>query len=149
MKAPRHFSRYLGLAARIIAKGRLPRLILSVARKGDRQRGRLGAAFAQLQLLMALCLAWWRGEYREVSRSAVLASVAALAYFLAPLDMVPDFVFGFGLLDDLAVLAWVARRWGDELEAFRQWQARRAQPLALPSPEELRRPTPAESDVHG
>ncbi len=30
--------------------------------------------------------------------------LAALAYFVLPLDMIPDFVIGFGFTDDLAVL---------------------------------------------
>ena len=30
--------------------------------------------------------------------------LAALAYFVMPLDMIPDFGFGFGFTDDLAVL---------------------------------------------
>ena len=30
--------------------------------------------------------------------------IAALAYFVLPLDMIPDFVIGFGFTDDLAVL---------------------------------------------
>ncbi|WP_159587582.1 YkvA family protein [Chelativorans xinjiangense] len=31
--------------------------------------------------------------------------LAALAYFVLPLDMVPDFLAGFGFTDDMAVLA--------------------------------------------
>jgi uncharacterized membrane protein YkvA (DUF1232 family) len=30
--------------------------------------------------------------------------LAALAYFILPLDTIPDFLFGFGLTDDIAVL---------------------------------------------
>ncbi|HCI1656164.1 TPA: hypothetical protein NOE00_006610, partial [Pseudomonas aeruginosa] len=30
--------------------------------------------------------------------------------------------FGVGLLDDLAVLAWVVRRWQSELDAFKVWR---------------------------
>lgn len=33
--------------------------------------------------------------------------LAALAYFVLPLDIVPDFLFGLGFTDDLAVL-WAA-----------------------------------------
>ncbi len=31
--------------------------------------------------------------------------LAALAYFVLPLDLVPDFIAGFGFTDDIAVLA--------------------------------------------
>jgi uncharacterized membrane protein YkvA (DUF1232 family) len=49
--------------------------------------------------------------------------VAALLYFVTPLDAIPDWLFGIGLVDDLAVLAWVLRTWQEELAAFQQWRA--------------------------
>jgi uncharacterized membrane protein YkvA (DUF1232 family) len=36
--------------------------------------------------------------------------------------MVPDWLLGVGLLDDLAVLAWVLRTWETELQAYRVWR---------------------------
>ncbi|MBU0806365.1 MAG: DUF1232 domain-containing protein [Gammaproteobacteria bacterium] len=126
MKAPKNFARYLFLARRFLKFGRLPALLLSVARKRDK----LGNGFAelanQLKLLQALCLAWWRGEYRAIDSRALLAVVAALLYFVTPLDAIPDWLFGIGLVDDLAVLAWVMRTWQAELAAFEQWRAAQA-----------------------
>ena len=52
--------------------------------------------------------------------------MAALLYFVTPLDAIPDWLFGFGLVDDLAVLAWVLRTWQEELAAFQQWRADQA-----------------------
>ena len=131
MNFPWKGARYLHLARQVLARGRLPALLLAVARKGDR-----GERFARLRddlsLLLGLCAAWWRGEYRAISRQALVAVVAALVYFLTPLDMVPDWLPGVGLLDDLAVLAWVLRTWSGELQAYRDW--REAQP-----PEALQR----------
>lgn len=37
--------------------------------------------------------------------SARLTLVAALAYFVTPFDVVPDFILGVGFLDDASVLA--------------------------------------------
>ncbi|MEM8213470.1 DUF1232 domain-containing protein, partial [Morganella morganii] len=106
MDAPRGFSRYLGIAERFLARGRVPALLIAVARK----RSRLKLVKSDLRLLQELLVAWVRGEYRGLSRQALLSVIAALAYFLSPVDIVPDFIFGVGLLDDLAVLAWVVRR---------------------------------------
>ena len=36
--------------------------------------------------------------------------LAALAYFILPLDFIPDFIIGFGLTDDIAVLTMVVSR---------------------------------------
>ena len=126
MKAPKNFTRYQFLAKRFLKAGRLPTLLLSVARK----REKLGNGFAELadhlKLLQALCLAWWRGEYRAIDSRALLAVVAALLYFVTPLDAIPDWLLGVGLVDDLAVLAWVLRTWQVELAAFQQWRADQA-----------------------
>ncbi|MNE53675.1 hypothetical protein D3C80_1484140 [compost metagenome] len=48
--------------------------------------------------------------------------MAALLYFVIPLDGLPDWLPVLGFVDDLAVLAWVLRTWRDELAAFRAWR---------------------------
>lgn len=126
MKAVKISARYQRLAKRFLKAGRLPALLFSVARK----REKLGKGFSdlasQLKLLQAFCLAWWRGEYRAVDTQVLLAVMAALLYFVTPLDAMPDWLPGIGLVDDLAVLAWVMRTWRNELAAFEQWRAAQA-----------------------
>jgi len=133
-------ARYLTMARRLLESGRLPGLLRAVADKGERN-ARFARVRDDLNLLLGLCAAWWRGEYRAVGRQALLSVVAALLYFLTPLDMVPDWLPGAGLLDDLAVLAWVMRTWAAELDAYRAWrEARPAEQLkqaeALPRSDE-------------
>lgn len=133
-------ARYLTMARRLLESGRLPGLLRAVADKGERN-ARFARVRDDLNLLLGLCAAWWRGEYRALGRQALLSVVAALLYFLTPLDMVPDWLPGAGLLDDLAVLAWVMRTWAAELDAYRAWrEARPAEQLkqaeALPRSDE-------------
>ncbi|MDD1013560.1 YkvA family protein [Pseudomonas rubra] len=127
MKAPWNFARFLPLAERLLSRGRLPALIFAVARKGPR----LGKLREDVRLMQALCLAWWRGEYRTISTKALITVVAGLLYFVSPLDAIPDWLLGVGLLDDIAVLAWVMKAVSDELVAFSAWRSRQA-------PEKLR-----------
>lgn len=127
MSAPWSFARFLPLAERLLSRGRLPALIFAVARKGPR----LGKLKDDVRLLQALCVAWWRGEYRAVSPRALVTIVAGLLYFVSPLDAIPDWLLGVGLIDDIAVLAWVLKTVDDELSAFRAWRNRQ-------SPEKLR-----------
>ncbi|MFK8328914.1 YkvA family protein [Pseudomonas sp. BJa5] len=127
MKAPWSFARFLPLAERLLSRGRLPALIFAVARKGPR----LGKLREDVRLMQALCLAWWRGEYRAISPRALVTVVAGLLYFVSPLDAIPDWLLGVGLLDDIAVLAWVLKAVSDELAAFSAWRKRQA-------PEKLR-----------
>ena len=97
-------------------------MLHAVAHKSDRHGKRFQSIKDDLRLLQGLCLAWWHGEYRSVSRQALLAVVAGLVYLVMPLDGVPDWLLGVGYLDDLAVLTWVLRTWRDELQAFRVWR---------------------------
>ena len=133
MKAPWNLGRYLPLAQRFLVRGRLPSLLIAVARKSGRQGLRLDAVKEDLRLLQGLCLAWWRGEYRAINPKALLAIVAALLYFLSPVDAIPDWLPVMGFVDDIGVLAWLMSTWRAELDAFRAWRAGRtpAQQVAL------------------
>lgn len=122
MKTPKNFSRYLGLAQRFLKAGRLPGLLLSALRKREKLGLNMSALGRDLQLLQALCMAWWRGEYRAINPQALLAIVAGLVYFVAPFDALPDWLPLLGFIDDLAVLTWVMHRWRDELAAFQAWR---------------------------
>lgn len=122
MKSPWNFPRYLSLAQSFLSRGRLPFLLQAVVRKSDKQGRRFAIVKDDLRLLQSLCVAWWRGEYRAISRQALLAVVAGLIYLVTPLDGVPDWLLAVGFIDDLAVLAWVLRTWSDELQAFRVWR---------------------------
>ncbi len=130
MKQSWKFSSYLRLAPAFLRRGRLPALLLAVARKSGKQGWRFSALQEDLRILQGLCMAWWRGEYRAISSQALLAIVAALLYFVTPLDALPDWLPLVGFIDDLAVLAWVLRTWRDELAAFRAWREAQA-PEAL------------------
>jgi|SRR4030095_2293441 len=44
--------------------------------------------------------------------------VAALLYFIAPLDAIPDFAPLVGYLDDIGIIAWVVRYLGREISSY-------------------------------
>ncbi|MDB5983137.1 MAG: hypothetical protein JWQ69_4152 [Pseudomonas sp.] len=123
MKIPWNLVRFLPLAERVLSRGRLPALLFAVARKGAAQGNRLGELKDDLRLLQALCLAYWRGEYRAINPKAMVAVVAGLMYFLSPIDLIPDWIPVLGMLDDIVVLGWVMKTLKTELDAFRAWRA--------------------------
>jgi uncharacterized membrane protein YkvA (DUF1232 family) len=123
MKAPWNFLRYFPLAQRVLARGRLPAVLIAVTRKRAGRGGLVKSLRDDLSVLQALCVAWWRGEYRAVSKQALVAAVAGLLYFLSPIDAIPDWIPGLGFIDDLAILTWVMSKWSAELDAFRAWRA--------------------------
>ncbi|QKZ06240.1 MULTISPECIES: YkvA family protein [Pseudomonas] len=124
MKAPWNFTRFLPLAERVLSRGRLPALIFAVVRKSKGQAGRFSQLKTHAKLLQDLCVAYWRGEYRQINPRALVIIVAGLMYFVSPIDAIPDWIPGIGFLDDIAVLAWVVRSLENELNAFKAWRER-------------------------
>lgn len=44
--------------------------------------------------------------------------IAALIYFITPIDAIPDFTPFFGYLDDIGVIAWTIKFLGDEIRNY-------------------------------
>ena len=124
---PRGFSRFLARAGDVVGS---PARLQKVAKQATAkmlQRGGASLASAQEQLrtLVDLGSAYVQGDYREILATTLVSVVAALLYFIAPLDALPDFLFGWGLLDDAAVISYVSAQVRTELEAFKQWRDQR------------------------
>ncbi len=85
--------------------------------------GLRGAAMkVKLLQLGRLVSAFAAGTYRSISLKPLIALTAAVVYFLNPFDLIPDFLPGLGLTDDLAVLTWVYQAFSRELSAFLEWE---------------------------
>ena len=82
----------------------------------------LGATLHDLRTLIRMIGAWLRADYRELPRSSIVLVIAAVLYFVVPFDLIPDFMFGIGLVDDVAVIGWVVRQIRRDLDAFRRWE---------------------------
>jgi uncharacterized membrane protein YkvA (DUF1232 family) len=52
--------------------------------------------------------------------------IAAIVYFVMPLDLIPDFLAGFGFVDDAAVLGWTVKTLSSDIDAFTEWEAQNA-----------------------
>lgn len=68
---------------------------------------RLGLLMRRVQLALECLRDVVRGDYRALPWSTVGALTAALGYFLAPFDVVPDLLPFAGFVDDAAVLSLV------------------------------------------
>ena len=89
---------------------------------GRAENGPLSEVKEQLQRLIALLKAYVSGDYRDVSTQTMVTVAAAIVYFVVPFDGIPDFLFGWGLIDDVAVISYVVAQLSIELEAFAAWQ---------------------------
>jgi len=81
--------------------------------------------WSDLPLLARLLKAWKRGSYRGLSMRTIVSLAAALLYIVSPIDLMPDFIPGIGLIDDAAVLALLLHSITQDLAAFRVWEQNR------------------------
>ena len=123
---PRGFHDSLGGQVMWLGRLRLQKVAKQATAKMLQRGGAsLASAQEQLRTLVDLVSAYVQGDYREISATTLVSVVAALLYFIAPLDALPDFLFGWGLLDDAAVISYVSAQVRTELEAFKQWRDQR------------------------
>ncbi len=79
----------------------------------------------QFQTLMRLLRAALKGDYRQVPWTSLVTGLAAVLYFVNPLDLIPDFIVGVGLLDDLTVIAFALNALKGDLSLFKKWEGER------------------------
>ncbi len=76
----------------------------------------------QLLTFQRMLKAYSRKEYPHVPWKSLLSIIGAILYFLNPLDLIPDFIPGIGLLDDITVLAWAYKSLGTDVARFEEWE---------------------------
>jgi uncharacterized membrane protein YkvA (DUF1232 family) len=79
-------------------------------------------AWPYLQTMLRLIRAYFRGEYRNVSQTALLSIVAAINYFVDPFDLIPDEIPFLGFLDDATVITFAVQRTRQTLDDFMTWE---------------------------
>ncbi|MEJ8801807.1 YkvA family protein [Pontibacter sp. H249] len=124
------FKKYMGRAGSILAKPAKMAFLLTTAYNKLIDAESKENGFQQvknaLQTFMRLVQAYIRGEYRQVSNKSMLIGVAVLLYLVTPLDIIPDFIPGLGLLDDLSLITWFVDSFQKEINRFREWESDRS-----------------------
>ncbi|WP_251939795.1 YkvA family protein [Salinibacter ruber] len=90
----------------------------------------LTAVWTDLRAALRLLVAWTRRSYRKVSTTSLVLLVAALLYFVTPIDAIPDPLGALGFVDDLAVVQTAVETVRDELDQFRNWEERQRLPAS-------------------
>jgi len=79
------------------------------------------APWESLQIFFRLVRAHVAGKFCAPAGSLSMV-VAAVIYFVSPVDLIPDSIPVFGLVDDTSVLALVARSNLTLISKFRKWE---------------------------
>ncbi len=114
-----------------LAAGRPSRLLSLFSGLTSKLRGinwgNVNAASAKEKffVLGRLIKAYALGQYRDIPWKTMLLIVAAIIYFVNPLDLVPDLIPLTGLTDDFGVLLWVYNSVSNEIDKFLTWERNR------------------------
>jgi len=114
-------------AARSIAQSadRLLDLVEEATRKLDAAEspGPLTSVLADAGALFRMIRACAKRTYTATPWESLVLAVAALVYFVSPIDLIPDPIPVIGYIDDAAVIAFVALSIRSDLDNFRKWEA--------------------------
>jgi len=86
--------------------------------------GFLARLFQDLKLLLPLVKDYWKGSYRDVSGKSIVVFLVTLAYIISPIDLIPDYIFGLGQIDDAAILGLSLYFLEKDLMKYKQWKRR-------------------------
>lgn len=75
-----------------------------------------------LQVLVRLSKAYQAGHYRHIPVKSMLLITASILYFINPLDVLPDLVPIFGLVDDATLIGFVISSLKKDIDQFREWE---------------------------
>lgn len=118
------WKRAVKMAESVIGDAKKLRAVIEQAvRKMETHSEALKGVLDDLQLIFRLVRAWLKGDYRDLSKKSLVVLVGALVYFLMPLDAIPDFIPGLGLMDDVTIVGLALTAVKTEIEKFRDWEA--------------------------
>ena len=122
---PPGFERARKMALKVAKdRSRTLKVVHEAVQHAREHRGALRRVGGDLFAMLRLLRAWAQRDYRQVPWRTVVWSLAAVLYFASPIDLIPDMLAGIGLVDDIALLGFVADNVRKDLQAFQQWETR-------------------------
>lgn len=84
--------------------------------------GPLDEVWGYLTGLIRMVRAYYTKQYTDVPWKTIVLVIAAIVYFVSPIDLIPDFILGLGLMDDAVVIAFVVNQIRVDLDRFLTWE---------------------------
>jgi uncharacterized membrane protein YkvA (DUF1232 family) len=98
------------------------RTLLDQEQSAERRLSALSSSLPRLanhvRIAFSMIKDYVQGNYRKLPWWSVASVAAALGYFLAPIDAIPDFIPVLGYLDDAAVFALVLGGIREDLKKY-------------------------------
>lgn len=125
-KKPKFFNNFKRRAEGIYQDPeKVKKLIEKATNKSRKKKKSLTEIWEKLTTMFRLVTSWIKGDYKDVSDTALIMLIAAIIYFVSPIDAIPDFIPFTGYIDDITVIGFVADQLQDELKKFSAWESHR------------------------
>ena len=85
-------------------------------------KGNMAEFQSSVQLLIRMVKAYASGEYKGLPWKSLVSIVAVLIYFISPIDIIPDFLPLIGITDDIALVIWLIKTLGSDVNKFSEWE---------------------------
>ncbi len=140
-EAPKGFNTAKQKAEKLLKdKGKLGNLLGEATTKANKSKEKIDSYWGEFQGLLRLVQSWMVGRYKHIPWKSLVLAVAAIIYFVNPLDFIPDFLLGWGFIDDLTVIGFVVNNIRNEITNFLEWETLQQADQSKAAPK-----TPAES----
>ena len=103
-------------------KSKVSSLLTDAVFKAGKNKRALKKIWEDLTTLIHLIRAWASGNYTNVPWQTIVLAIAAVVYFVNPLDLITDFIPLIGYLDDATVVWFVMASISHDLAKFRDWE---------------------------
>ncbi|MEE4195677.1 MAG: YkvA family protein [Anaerolineae bacterium] len=108
----------------------------AIKKAKGRNKGQLDQALDEfwgyLTALIRLARAYYTKQYTDVPWKSIALVIAAIIYFVSPIDLIPDFIPILGLSDDAIVIAFVVKQIQSDLDNFLAWEITQENTIAEP-----------------
>ena len=75
-----------------------------------------------ISLFVRIIESYSSGKYTYVPWKSIALIVAGILYFIYPVDLIPDFIPISGIIDDVALIAWIYKSVDDDIQKFLEWE---------------------------
>lgn len=81
----------------------------------------IGDIIEDVRLLVNMVQDYAKGNYKDIPLASIITAIAALVYFVSPIDLIPDYIPVIGYIDDAAVVAFALNAIHNDIQSYKDW----------------------------
>ena len=85
------------------------------------EKGPINKLYSELKVLVSMVNDYVTKTYTKTPYGSIVAIVAALIYFISPIDFMPDFIPFIGIIDDAFVLGLVLKQIESDINLYKEY----------------------------